>query len=273
MKHQFMNYFFVAVFILVVLNGWMYIQQPSMIFYPSSELVEIPSDWGLPYDDVTITTTDSVQLHGWYLPSKNATRTVLFFHGNGGNISHRGDSLSIFHRLGLNVFIFDYRGYGLSQGKPSEDGIYLDAMAAWQYLMDKHGFKGENIILFGRSLGGAVATNLARKVRPGALILESTFSSVKDMARILLPLMSRLVYVRYEFDTLADIEHVASPLLVLHSPEDDIIPYKLGEKVYQAANTPKWFVKMQGDHNSGFLQTQPAYERALQKFLQEYRDN
>lgn len=257
----------ISVFVFLLFGGWLYYQQPAMIFFPSKDLVATPSSWGLPYEDVTLEAEDGVGLRGWFIPHQGASRTVLFFHGNGGNISHRRESIEIFHRLGLNVFIFDYRGYGASLGKPSEQGLYHDAMAAWQYLLQEKGFIKQQIIVFGRSLGGSVACNLAAKVQPGVLILESTFSSARDMAKAIFPIMSRIMPMRFEFNTEDYIKRVTSPLLVVHSPEDDIIPFRLGEKVYQAASQPKYFVKIQGDHNSGFFMSQPHYEQALGKFL------
>ncbi len=256
-----------SILVLCLFGGWMYFQQPSMIFYPVRNLSATPADWGLQYEDVALKSVDGIRLHGWYIPYAERDRVLLFFHGNAGNMSHRGESIEIFHRLGLNIFIFDYRGYGQSEGKPSESGLYADARAAWQYLTDTKGFKKENITIFGRSLGGAVAAELAAEVQPGSLILESTFSSAKEMANTVLPVMSHLVPLRFEFETAVYIKQVSSPLLIVHSPDDEIIPYRLGEKVYQAANEPKSFLKLQGDHNGGFLMSQPRYEQELGKFL------
>ena len=264
------NGLLVSALLLSLLSGWLYFQQPAMIFFPSKILIETPGDWGLPFEDVTLETMDGVGLHGWFIPRHGASRIVLFFHGNAGNISHRRESVVIFHRLGLNVFIFDYRGYGNSQGEPSEPGFYMDAMAAWKYLVTEKGFTEPQIILFGRSLGGAVATHLATEVQPGALVLESTFSSARDMANTVFPIMSRIVPLRFEFNTVKSITQVTSPVLVVHSTEDDIIPFRLGEQVYHAANQPKFMRKMHGDHNSGFLLSQPEYEQALEQFIASY---
>lgn len=222
------------------------------------------------YEDAILDTEDGVRLHGWFIPHQNASRTVLFFHGNAGNISHRRESVEIFHRLGLNVLIFDYRGYGNSEGKPSEHGLYVDAMTAWQYLVQEKNISAQKIIIFGRSLGGVVGCNLATQVQPGALILESTFSSAKDMANTIFPVISRIMPMRFEFNTEDYIKRVTSPLLIVHSTEDDIIPFWQGEKVFQAASQPKSFVKIQGDHNSGFFTSQPAYEQALGEFLSKH---
>ena len=256
-----------VLFGLVLLNGWMFLQQPGMVFFPQRGLDATPADWGMPYEDVSVETADGVRLHGWYIPQPGAQRVVLFFHGNAGNISHRGESVAIFRELGLNVFIPDYRGYGLSQGSPSEAGLYRDAAAAWDYLVEVRGVSRENIVLFGRSLGGAVAAELASRVQPAGLILESTLSSARDFARSVFPLLSRVLVVRYDFNSAARLAQVHCPVLVLHSPDDEIMPYRMGEKLYQSAREPKRFVALRGDHNSGFLQSQPQYGQALADFI------
>ena len=252
---------------LAFLNGWMYLQQPSMIFFPYTAIDQTPADWGLGYEEVFLDTEDGLRLHGWYIPAPGSTQALIFFHGNAGNISHRGESVAIFHQLGLNVLIPDYRGYGRSQGKPAEDGLYKDARAAWEYMSNEQGFAPEDIILFGRSLGGAVAAELATHVQPGGLILESTFSSANDMANVIFPVLSRLILIRYRFDVVSHIKRVSCPLLVLHSPRDEIIPFRLGEKIFKAATKPKYLVRMKGDHNSGFLESQPEYGEALGTFV------
>jgi fermentation-respiration switch protein FrsA (DUF1100 family) len=240
----------VLVLALALLNGWMYLQQPHMIFRPYRQLDQTPADWGLAYEDVSLGAAQGPRLHGWYIPHPGSRRVLLFFHGNAGNISHRGESVAIFHRLGLNVFIFDYRGYGQSAGKPGEAGLYEDAAAAWHYLTHDRGFAREDIVLFGRSL-----------------ILESTFSSARDMAQSVFPVLSRLIVLRFRFNTAAYINRVTCPLLVVHSPDDEIIPFRLGERVYQAARPPKVLIRIRGDHNTGFIASQPAYEHALAEFL------
>jgi len=253
--------------IVVMLNVLIYLQQPSMIFYPDPTLQVSPEDWKMNYEDVTFSTSDGVELNGWFIPGSAARKTVLFFHGNAGNISHREASIRIFHDMGVNVFIFDYRGYGKSQGSPSEHGLYLDATAAWDYLLDQKKIKPENIILFGRSLGGAVASQLATQVKSAGLILESTFTSARDMAKIIMPVVSYLVVMRYQFNSISRIKNINQPLLVLHSPQDDIISYQLGVRLFKKANEPKTLVKMRGDHNNGFLRSQPEYEQALKGFI------
>lgn len=251
----------------VLLNGFMFLLQPGMVFYPLARLETNPHDWGYDYEDTTLTTEDDVNLHGWFIPRPGARRVLLFFHGNAGNISHRGDSIRIFHRLGLHVFIIDYRGYGKSQGSPGEQGLYLDARAAWSWLTAKRGFAPTDIVVFGRSLGAAVAAHLASEKTPCGLILESGFSSARDASRAIFPVFSWLLFKRYNFDAAGALARVDSPVLVLHSPEDEIIPYHLGRKLYEAAKAPKNFVELRGGHNDGFLISQPDYERALGEFL------
>ncbi len=251
----------------LVLNGVMYLQQPRMIFFPWSALDATPTDWGLDYDDVTLETDDGVALHAWYIPHPDARRTVLFLHGNAGNISHRRESIEIFHRLGNNVLIIDYRGYGQSAGSPSETGLYLDAAAAWRHLTVARGADPADVIIFGRSLGGAVAAHLASQVTAGGVICESSFSSARDFAHQVFPLLSRLVVLRYQFDAASALARGSSPVMILHSPDDEIMPFALGRRLYEAAAEPKRFVTLRGDHNTGFLTSQPDYERALLAFI------
>ncbi len=253
---------------IALFNILVFINQPNMLFYPYRQLDATPADWGMQYEDVVITTSDGMRLHGWYLPAANAKKVVLFFHGNAGNISHRSDSLAIFHSLGINVFIIDYRGYGKSEGSVTEQGLYLDAMAAWDYLTGTRLFKPDDIVIFGRSLGGAVATTLAGKVQPHALIIESTFSSTRDMANLMMPLLSRVIIMRYAFDTERAIKSVNVPVLVMHSRDDEIIPFELGKKVYEAANESKTFYLLVGGHNDGFIKSMPGYRYRLKTFLE-----
>jgi hypothetical protein len=266
-----MKYLLYLLVPLLLLSGWLYLIQPRMIFFPYRDLLATPVDWGMQYEDVQLQSEDGIALHGWYLPSTGSNRVLLFFHGNAGNISHRGESLAIFHRLGLNVLIIDYRGYGRSEGHPDEPGLYRDADTAWRYLRDTKGFSARQIIIFGRSLGGAVAARLTAQLepasQPGGLILESTLSSARDMARELFPLLSWITPLRFNFDTFESLKSIHCPLLVLHSPEDEIMPFEQGQKIFHAAKPPKTFHTMRGDHNSGFLLSQPEYEQALAGFI------
>lgn len=256
-----------AAAIATLFAGLLYAMQPSMVFLPTSRLDSTPAQWGLGYEDVSIETADGAHLHGWLIPSPGAKRMLLFFHGNAGNISHRRESIEIFHALGISVLIVDYRGYGHSTGRPGEPGIYRDAAAAWRYLVDRRGIRPARIIVFGRSLGGVVAAHLAAEVQPGGLILESTFSSARAFIQAAYGPLGFLIPRRYALDTAGALSRVRCPVLVLHSPEDDIVPYPLGRAVFEAAKPPKQLVALRGDHNSGFLLSQPEYAREIGDFI------
>ena len=259
----------VAVFI-VILNVWMFFQQPSLVFFPDRKISITPAGWGLSFEDVYLDVEQGVRIHGWYVPRQGAKQVVLFLHGNAGNMSHRGDSIRVFHRLGFNVFIIDYRGYGNSTGKPGEKGIYADAEAAWKYLLETKGFQRRQVIVFGRSLGGSVAAWLAARHRPALLIVESSFRSARAMANRVLPGFSWLVLLRYRFNTADAVRKVRSPVLVVHSVDDEIIPFSHGQRIYESANPPKELLKISGSHNGGFISSQPGYEQGLAAFIRKY---
>ncbi|MFP4495300.1 MAG: alpha/beta hydrolase, partial [Halochromatium sp.] len=189
--------------------------------------------------------------------------------GNAGNVSHRGDSLRIFTDIGFDVLIIDYRGYGRSAGTPSEPGLYRDATAAWDWLTQVRGIPPEEIVIFGRSLGGAVATWLAARTSPAALIVESSFDRMQSLAAVHYPLLARLIPLRVAFPAVEQIGSVRAPVLILHSPDDEIVPVRLGRRLYAAAPQPKRFVELRGGHNEGFLRSQPQYQAALVSFLDQ----
>lgn len=240
--------------------------QTRLIYYPSREIVATPDGIGLSYRAVSFESADGVHLSGWFVPSVPSRGVILFCHGNAGNISHRLESIEIFHSLGLSTFIFDYRGYGQSKGNPSEKGTYLDAEAAWDYLVRKERLPPSGIIIFGRSLGGAVASRLAGNHSPKALILESTFTSARDMASGLYPFLPSLL-CRFKYDAIAAIPHVDCPVLVVHSPHDEIVPFSHGRRLYEAAREPKEFLEITADHNSGFLVSGKVYTQGLEAFI------
>ncbi|WP_051305728.1 alpha/beta hydrolase [Desulfogranum mediterraneum] len=252
------------------LLAFLYFYQPRLLFFPhipSRELEASPAEVGLAYESVQLMTSDKLQLHGWFVPAPQARGVVLFFHGNAGNISHRLESLLLFNRLRLSTLIFDYRGYGRSQGSPSEQGMYQDAEAGWQYLRRVRAVSSQQIILFGRSLGAAVASQLATSHTPGALILESGFTSVPDVAAELYPFLPTSLLSRFDYNAAEKLKQVACPVLVIHSPDDEIIPYTHGQALYEAAREPKRFLELRGGHNDGFLRTGEAYTRGLDSFL------
>ncbi len=256
------------VLLLLFFNAFLYVKQPEMVFYPTQNIEVTPKEWALAYDTIEIKLADKRKITGWYLPHPDAEKTLLFFHGNGGNISHRGNSLYIFHKLKFNVLIIDYPGYGESEGKPSEKGLYQSATAAWQYLVNNKKINPENIIIFGRSLGGAVAVDLASRVKAGGLILESTFSSVRDVVDTVFPVLSHFIYLRYSFNSYEKINKVVAPILVIHSPDDRVIPYQSGERLFNTASSEKVFLQIKGGHNDGFMQSIAPYMKSLRLFSQ-----
>lgn len=254
--------------LILSLNLLIFFKIPDLVFYPLKEIAATPKSWGLAFEDVAIELGNKNKIHGWYLPHPQASKTVLFFHGNGGNISHRRESLMIFHNLKLNTLIIDYAGYGKSEGVASEKSVYQSAQAAWNYLTTTKKISASDIIIFGRSLGGAVAVDLAVKVKPAALVLESTFSSLRDMAAITFPAISSFIYLRYSFDSYNKIKTFSAPVLCIHSPDDEIIPYELGEKLYKTIKTKKEFLPINGGHNDGFVRSIKPYVQTLGRFIQ-----
>ena len=238
------------------------------MFIPIREVTSTPADRGLTYEDVRFAAADGTPLHGWFLPG-SGRGTVLFCHGNAGNISHRLDSLEIFHRLGLSVFLFDYRGYGESGGTPTEEGVYSDLEGAWNYLTKLRAVLPGEIVLFGRSLGGAVAAWGAEKFSPAGLILESTFTTLADAGKHHLFFLPIRLIAGSSFDTLGRIKNITCPILVASSPEDKIVPGGHGRILYQAAREPKSFLPLIGDHNEGFLLTGQPYVDGLAEFFRQ----
>jgi fermentation-respiration switch protein FrsA (DUF1100 family) len=264
-----------AICLYAGVTALIYFQQSSLIYYPDAAgrgLTATPQQIGLAFEDVELITEDGVRLHGWFIPSDSARGTVLFFHGNAGNISHRLDSIATFNRMGLNVFIFDYRGYGQSQGRATEAGTYRDAEAAWSYLVETRGIDANNIIVFGRSLGASIAAWLASQYTPTALILESGFSSVPSMAQRMYPFLPVKWLSRFNYDTRQYVSTIASPLLVVHSKNDELIPYAEGRLVFDAAPANKQFLDIRGGHNDGFIVTGQSYTDGLSTFIDNWLD-
>jgi len=215
---------------------------PIFVFLPSAELIHTPAALNLSFEDVFVTTSDGVRLHGWYIPAgEDARATLLFFHWNAGNISHNLGSIEVFNNLGLSVFIIGYRGYGKSEGVPSIEGTKLDALAAWQWLSEYREIPADRIVVFGRSLGSAVAIELTRSVTPGGLILETTFSSLADMS----PFPSFIAPFLLGSDFWNSAQTAAGltvPTLIIHTPHDGAGLYRQSRRVYEAIAGEKTFL-------------------------------
>ena len=242
-----------------------------LIYYPEKGLETTPIDAGLDYEDVFLTAADGTRVHGWHIPGESPV-TFLWLHGNAGNISRRlGNILLMRERLGVGVFIIDYRGYGLSEGKPSENGLYMDAEAAFDWLVSERGLDAESeIILFGRSLGVAVAVETAARRKVRGVILESGFTSIADMGGMgHASALSRLTLPLFEarYDSASKIGDSLSPVMILHGDRDQTVPFEMARRLYDAAPEPKTFHPIPGaGHNDTVHAGGEAYIEALRRF-------
>jgi fermentation-respiration switch protein FrsA (DUF1100 family) len=261
--------------------------EEKFIYFPSKypggmweldELSTAEAETVLEIEDCWLRAQDGVRLNGWFcnpgrkesgLIQSNPIRMVfLFFHGNAGNITDRYDMILRLMTLPVRVFIIDYRGYGKSEGRPSEGGLYLDAKAAWHYLVSKRVVDPSQIILFGKSLGGAVAIDLATHVEAAGLIVQSSFTSIPDMAKRLIPILPKFL-IRTRMDSVSKIARVSCPKLFIHSPADEIVPYALGRRLFQTAAEPKAFYDVSGaPHNETYRVGGEAYLDVLRRFVQ-----
>jgi len=272
-----------SVYLLIAL--FVFALQGQMVYQPGSrQLSGSPRLLGLEFKEFRLDVEQGVEVHGWLIPPPEAAPPegldpqesglwVLFCHGNAGNISQRLETIRLLHDLGLGVCIFDYRGYGQSTGQPDVPGTFRDAEAVWEMLTkDVAPLK---VVVWGRSLGGAVAAHLAAEVSakgapPAALVLESTFTSIVAMGQKRYPYLPIRMFCRYPYDTAALISRMRCPVLVLHSPDDDIVPYAMGRELYDKAPEPRELVDMQGDHNRGFLDSGEIYTQGVRRFLERY---
>ena len=277
----------IVVLLCACLVGYVMLFEGSFIYFPSKYPAGVwerekprarEGEIVAHVEDVQLAAADGVRLHGWYctprvgrggaLEPVPAAHTLLFLHGNAGNISHRYEIIGDLVKLPVNVLIIDYRGYGKSEGRPSEEGLYADARAAWDYLTKTRGLAPRQIVIFGESLGGAVGVDLASKVEAGGLIVQSSFTSIADMAAEVLPFVPRFI-LRTKMDSLSKIGRVACPKLFIHSEADEIIPYRLGRRLFDAAAAPKQFYEVKGaPHNlTNTIGGAPYYE-ALRAFIE-----
>ena len=250
----------------------LFLFQDRLAYYPEigRDITSTPREHGMDYEPMTLATPDGERLDAWFVPAPQSQGIVLFLHGNAGNISHRMDSIAMLHRLGYAVLIFDYRGYGRSSGTPSEVGLHLDAESAWTYLTETRRIPREKIVLFGESLGGALAAHLAATQRPGALVLASTFTSVPDLAADLYPWLPARWLARLRYDTHAALKQATCPVLIAHSPDDEIVPYRHAQTLFDAAAQPKTYLPLAGGHNDGFIFMRDDWVETLADFLHRH---
>ena len=246
----------------------------NFIFFPGREIDQTPRDVGLPYKDVFFKNSDGVRLNGWWVEKENARGTLLWLHGNGGNIADRVYPLKLFYDFfPLHLFIIDYQGYGRSGGNPSEEGTYQDAEAALAYIQRQGIPKESKLIYYGQSLGAAVAVELAMRRPPDGLILEAPFTSIKDMARVAYPFLPLSFLIRTEYNSLSKIGKIFCPVLILHGDRDEIVPWEQGKALFDAANEPKTFSTLPGaGHNDTYIVGGELYIRELGRFIQAVLD-
>jgi len=254
--------------VFVGLSGFLYLNQRRIVFVPMKAYAATPDHAHLTYDNIWIQSEPGVRIRAWYFPSREGgARTVMLCHGNAGNISHRLESAHFLLGLGVNVLLFDYRGYGESEGTPSEEGVYRDAEAAYRWLRDQKHVEPSNIVIFGRSLGGAVAVELAQQVPCAGVIVESSFTSAADFGRKMFPFLPIGLLIKYRFDSVTKIGQLSCPVLVTHSPEDDLIPFKMGKRLYEAAKPPKKFIELSGGHNERLYFADERYVEGMRAFI------
>lgn len=240
--------------------------QAHFIFLPSSAIVETPTQWKMEYEETTLP-VDGFQTKVWLLPVPQARGVILFSHGNAGNMSNRRSEVEVLRGLGMSVCMYDYGGYGQSSGDPSETRCYADARAVWGWLTKEKGFSPDKIVLYGHSLGGGPTAQLATEVKPGGVVLESSFRSIAAVAQATYPVYPCRLLVRHRFDNESKMSAIHAPLMVIHSRNDEIIPFPQGQTLFEKGNEPKRFLETHGGHNTGFLESLDIYNPAWRQFL------
>ena len=258
-----------ALYVLAALVIWL--GQSRLLFYPTTgPYARTPDALDLPWREVTLTTSDAVQVTGWFIegPTPDAP-VVLFLHGNAGDMSSRLETLATLRDLGAATLIIDYRGYGTSEGQPDEAGLYRDGAAAWKWLTEQAGYRPGEIVLFGRSLGGAIAAAIAAEHGCAGLVLESTFVSLPELAGDLYPWLPAARLTRYGFDTAAALARSECPVLIAHSPADEIVPFSHAERLATVRPGTTRLLPLSGTHNEPSLESNRAYRAALGAFIHD----
>ena len=245
-----------------------YFFQSRLVFVPTKGLQTTPKEIGLDFETHII---GKDQVYSWFIPVKNKdAMTVLICHGNAGNISNRLSTIDFYHRqLGINVMIFDYSGYGKTPGKVGEEKTYENSQAVFDFMVDTLKISPDKIVVDGRSLGGAVAIDLATKRQFKGLIVQSTFTSIYQMAKSMFPILPAKWIQHIYYDSISKVGQIKCPILHLHSPDDQIIPYAMSGILFEKMPNPKRFVKIQGGHNSGWMDSMAIYDPALRSFIKE----
>ncbi len=253
----------------VLLCAVLYLLQRRLLYAPTHDWIGTPAAAGLDYEDIWIQSGTDERIHGWYVPHPQARGAVLFCHGNGGNNSHRLDSLVLMRKLGLSVLIFDYPGYGQSSGKPSQASMIASGEAAREWLETRSGNEGLPLILWGRSLGGAVAALLARTRLPTLLIIESSFPDMASVAGRLYPYLPVQLLLADRWLAANALATITCPKLIVHSLDDDLVPFSLGQELFEESAAPKQMLTIHGNHEGGWFESGTAYTQPIEAFLDE----
>jgi hypothetical protein len=260
-------------FLVILVIGYaalclvVYLTQAKLVYFPGPVPRTTPADSGLEFRELELRTRDGVGLHGWFLPAQDARGAVLVSHGNAGTIEFRVELARAFVELGWSVLLYDYRGYGKSAGSPDEQGTYRDAEAAYEHLTTALGFAPGRVVLFGESLGGAVTIELARHRPCAAVICESAFTSLPDVGAKAYPFLPVRWIARFRYDGLAKVAELGVPLLLIHSPADEIVPVEHARRLFAAAREPKRLLLTGGGHNDGGFQQRPEWRTEVGSFL------
>ncbi len=258
--------FALAILILIFISV-RYLEQKSL-YYPLRKIEVTPEHLGLGFEDITLTTKDGLNISGWFIPAVSPRAVIILCHGNGGNISHRLEKIKILNGLDLDILIFDYRGYGTSEGSPSEEGLYLDAEAVYEYLVKEKRIPYQKIIGYGESLGGAVVVDLASGRKMGGVIIEDSFTSAREMGKKVFPFIPTFIY-KSRFDLLHKLKSIRIPKLIFHSVDDEIIPFEHGRRLFESASEPKEFIWLSGGHNDAFLVSEDLYRSGIDSFVKD----
>jgi uncharacterized protein len=262
-----MRILFIIAFLLIGFKMAFIFLEQKTLYHPDKDIPETPQNMGIVCENVNFRTSNGVMLNGWFIPRKDAQVTVLYCHGNAGNMYHRLHKVKFFHEMGVNFFIFDYRGFGKSAGSPSEKGLYQDAQSAYDYVASRSDVNKDKIVVYGKSLGGPVAADLCNNRTARALILEGSFASVALRAQQLYPFLPMKLLVTQQYDTIAKVKDLRIPKLIAHGRQDEVISFSHGEKLFAAAAEPKRFLPFEGGHNDDVYVTSPAYKDELLNFL------
>lgn len=247
-----------------------FIGEEKNLYQPDKEIDLTPQSIGFAYEDLFFTTKDGQSLNGWFVPARNAKITILFCPGRGGDLSDRLAKIKFFNEMGLNIFVFDYRGYGRSSGKPSEQGLYKDARAAYDFLISRSDIDKTKIVAYGKSLGGPVAADLCLHRKLAALIIEAGFPSLKVYVGDIGGFLPTEWLVSEKFNTISRVQKIHIPKLFVHGMDDEIIDFSEGRIVFNKAVLPKEFIAFDGHHDDSLFTVSDAYKDKLNKFFTDY---